>query len=39
MNLRMSKYESGSGKQKKVTAKADAIRAVIEKSKAITKLF
>jgi len=41
MNLRMSRrtYESGSGKQKKVTAKADALRAVIEKSKAITKFF
>jgi len=32
-------YESGSSKPKKATAKADALRAVIEKTKPITQFF
>ena len=34
-----STYESGSSKPKKATAKADALRAVIEKIKQITQFF
>ena len=41
LNLRMSKrtHEAFPGKRKKAIAKADAVRAVIDKTKPITQLF